>query len=292
LLTALFAQSNDGYPDPPAPSQDDEYGENIQNFMEKLNNGESVKALFFGQSVTEQEWHHEVMRDLVERYPEADITYENTAHGGCDAGGMLGEYACGWNNAQYNRVPESLEGQDPDLMIFHIYWGGDPYEALLDEMEQYLPDETEVLIWNDHMHDVDEGGQEWHDLWSFELLPAICRERGYGFADIRNPWKQYMEDNQKSLRDLAPDGVHLGDEGNYLLAELIKREMVYHEETSVAIQIRQASSVKALFMHTERNSILPSGIEWKPVSNILGKKCSSTFYPHRKLSPGLYFITD
>jgi len=44
-----------------------------------------VRVLFYGQSITEQDWSKAVAADLRARFPHADLEIENKAMGGCRA---------------------------------------------------------------------------------------------------------------------------------------------------------------------------------------------------------------
>jgi len=92
-------------------------GANIQRSMklmaestaEKRN---TVKVLFYGQSITRQNWWPIVAKHLRSTYPHADLVIENRAIGGFQAPSLI-------ETAEFDLYPFY-----PDLLIFHVYGGG------------------------------------------------------------------------------------------------------------------------------------------------------------------------
>ena len=69
----------------------------------------TVRILFYGQSITEQEWWKHVADDLRSRFPSANLIIENRAIGGFAAQLLI-------KPAEHDVYPFY-----PDLMILHVY---------------------------------------------------------------------------------------------------------------------------------------------------------------------------
>src|SRR6187455_1641388 len=100
--------------DYPAPRLPDlsKIGRNIQRTMRLLAEStaerpNTVRILFYGQSITEQAWTKLVAADLKSRFPHADLIIENWALGGF-ASQML--VKC---------VETDVVSFQPDLLVFH-----------------------------------------------------------------------------------------------------------------------------------------------------------------------------
>src|SRR6185437_13984277 len=72
----------------PLPAKDpSQFGLGIQRTMTLLatstpSHHNHVRVVFYGQSITEQEWSKQVAADLRKRFPRADLEIENRAIGG------------------------------------------------------------------------------------------------------------------------------------------------------------------------------------------------------------------
>src|SRR5208283_3669340 len=99
----------------PAPLKDDaELGANIQRTMTLLatstpEHRNKVRIVFYGQSITEQDWSKRVADDLRQRFPNADLDIQNRAIGGFAAQILI-------RPAEHDLYPFY-----PDLLIFHVY---------------------------------------------------------------------------------------------------------------------------------------------------------------------------
>ena len=74
------------YPPPKFPNASG-WGKNIQRTMRLLATStaekrNTVRILFYGQSITEQKWAKRVEEDLRRRFPHANLLVENRALGG------------------------------------------------------------------------------------------------------------------------------------------------------------------------------------------------------------------
>jgi hypothetical protein len=224
LPLSLFAK----YP-APAPQDESNFGSGIQRSMTLLATStpqkrNTVKVLFYGQSITKQDWWQLVAADLRTRFPNADLIIANRAIGGFAAGLLR-------RPIEHDLIPFY-----PDLVIFHDYGGDEDYEWIIREIRSRTT--AEIAIQTDHLTwwpgEIEDPKQMkaklWHDKHCFEWLPMIAAKYKCELMEIRNPWEQYLRDNHLEPRDLLTDGVHLNDRGNFLLSELVKRHLRHDQK--------------------------------------------------------------
>src|SRR4051812_21168317 len=88
LLSGSFARAAETPSYPPTKFPDTSgWGRNIQRTMRLLATStaekrNTVRILFYGQSITEQKWAKMVEDDLRQRFPHANLILENRALGG------------------------------------------------------------------------------------------------------------------------------------------------------------------------------------------------------------------
>lgn len=220
---AVLAQSSpppNGFPRPRFPEDDSNLATRVQRTMTLLAKSTAthhnhVRVLFYGQSITQQEWWKEVAEDLRRRFPNADLEIRNLAIGG-------------FNSAVLSRVIEhDLFPFYPDLVIFHDYGPEPEYEAMVAAVRSRTT--AEMMLLSDHVATGQSTPQqvEWHDRHSNRWLPEIAAKYGCEYVDIREPWKQYLKDQSLKPEQLLKDAVHLNDQGCFLMADLVKRHLRY-----------------------------------------------------------------
>ena len=227
----LLAQAPQYPPAPPErPGERD--GAGIERTMSLLATSSPgrrnpVRILFYGQSITKQEWSQQVAQNLRTRFPYADLTIENRA-----IGGYSSEYLV-------RTVGHDVFAFYPDLIVFHDYGGEENYEKIIAGIEKHTT--AEILIQTDYptwrpvegqpivpQNDAAKAkSEEWHDRHCYEWLPELCRRYGCGLVDVRRPWIQYLSENRLRATDVLSDGTHLNAQGNWLLAELTERDLRY-----------------------------------------------------------------
>jgi hypothetical protein len=186
-----------------------------------------VRILFYGQSITEQEWSKQVADDLRRRFPYADLEIENRAIGGFASQLLI-------RPAEHDLYPFY-----PDLLIFHVYGANQQYEQIIKSARSRTA--CEVLMQTDHLTKwppaaIDpnqDKGMWWDDLMNHHLLPDIAKKYGCGLCDNRSAWSDYLKDNHLEPAALLKDGVHLNAHGNYLMAQLVSRYLVHRPELAV-----------------------------------------------------------
>jgi len=234
VFIALLSISVSAYPPPPTPTATEAaaFRTKITRSLGLLEQGKAIKIVFFGQSLQDasQLWVRNFDPWIRGMYKNATITISNRSVAGCSSD-CLGP-----------KVQAQIEGQNADLIIFHVYANSEAsYEDVIKKIKQYSPTTMELLVFNDHIHN---GDRTWHDLWSNTLLPAICQRNNVGMLNIRDPWKRYLVTVKKVdaySTILTSDGVHFNDEGHYLMLELMKRYITGIGGVSVTIPAEMIS---------------------------------------------------
>ena len=217
------------YPPVKFPDSSD-WGRNIQRTMRLLATStpqqrNTVRILFYGQSITEQGWAKLVEDDLRRRFPHANLIVENRALGGF-ASQMLVKTA-----------ETDLYPFQPDLLIFHVYGAHDSYEDIIRRTRERTT--AEILMQNDHVtkpadftEETDAAklppnGKHWDAFMNHNWLPSLARKYGAELCDQRALWKAYLTENKLEPQALLRDSVHLNDHGEWLMAECVKAYLRY-----------------------------------------------------------------
>src|SRR5580658_2948865 len=159
----------------------------------------AVRILFYGQSLSKQEWTRTIADQLRARFPYADITFANRAIGG---------YA---SNLLKRTLPHDVFAFYPDLIVFHDFGGEPDYEYIIGEIRRHTT--AEILIRMNRHND------EW--------LPELAARYGCEIADVRGPFLEYLRDHGLKPADVLNDGAHFNFQGDYLIAELTGRHLRY-----------------------------------------------------------------
>jgi len=227
-LFGFVVNAEDKFPAPAPPKDEAALGQGIQRTMALLATStpqkrNRVRILFYGQSITEQEWWKAVADDIRKRFPNADLEIENKA-----LGGFASQVLC--RIAEHNLYPFH-----PDLLIFYVYGDHTKYEQIIRETRTRTT--AEILMQNDHctqdadlteeMDPAKLNPSKWTPWMNHVFLPGTAKKYGCGLVDQRADWKRYLTDNKLQARQLLRDGVHLNAHGNFLMAELVKRYLVH-----------------------------------------------------------------
>ena len=220
------------FPPPKSLGPVEKFGANLQRSMTLMATStglkrNTVRILFYGQSITDSDWTRIVSERLRRQYPLVDFAIENRAIRGFSA-----EYLV--KTAEADLYPFY-----PDLVIFHDYGEAGPYEDMIRRIRERTT--ADILIATDHVaprvgEKMDEqtdpsklrepkrGG---HDAaWrSYAFLPPLAKKYGAELADVRIFWKQYIQDHKLTPSDLLFDDLHLNAHGNYLMAEIISSHL-------------------------------------------------------------------
>jgi hypothetical protein len=191
-----------------------DFGKNLPRTMALLRSATPthrtrLKVLGYGQSiVANSQAASMLVKHLQEAYPNAEISFRNTAIGGYQAP-MLRK-TC-W----YDLYPEY-----PDLVIFHDYGGEKTGE--FEEMYRNLRRFTtaEVLTWTHHVDNFAAGVDAERDV-SSEFLKEMAQKYGYEIADVRSAWKERLKHTHESPQAYLLDQIHLNGAGTQLLYDTL-----------------------------------------------------------------------
>jgi hypothetical protein len=185
-----------------------------------------VRILFYGQSITEQEWSKQVAADLRRRFPLADLEIENRAIGGFASQLLI-------RPAEHDVYPFY-----PDLVVFHVFGANQQYDEIIRNIRSRTT--AEVLMQTDRVGDKlpqdkpdknADKGLWWDYLMNHQFLPDIAKKYGCGLCDIRGGWLEYLRAHHyEPTQLLLKDGAHLNAQGNYLMAQLTNRYLVYRPD--------------------------------------------------------------
>jgi hypothetical protein len=183
-----------------------------------------VRILVYGQSISEQDWWKQLAADLRTRFPNADLDMQNRAIGGFASQLLV-------RSSEADLYPFY-----PDLTILHVFGGNKEYEEIVRKLRSTTT--SELLMQTDHATrwpspnapETGDKGLWWDHMMNDVFLPGIASKYGCGLCDVRGEWIRYLKDNHLEPRQLTVDGAHLNAQGNYLMAHIISRHLVYRPD--------------------------------------------------------------
>jgi hypothetical protein len=152
----------------------------------------TVRVLFYGQSITQQDWWKEVANYLRSTYTNANLVIENRAIGG-HASQLLVKTA-----------EADLYPFQPDLLIFHVYGSHLEYENIIRRVRERTC--ADILLQTDHI--TSDGSlteetnpaklapKQWDAWMNHVFLPQTAAKYGACRADIHEMWKDYQRIKQ------------------------------------------------------------------------------------------------
>ena len=199
-------------------------GANIQRAMRLLEEStplkrNTVRVLFYGQSITCQEWWKAVAAELKTRYPHANLLIENRAIGGFSAQALV-------EVAEYDLYPNY-----PDLLIFHDYGccGDGKYEAMIRRTRERTT--AEILLITHH-----DIGRE-SDYEESRRIREIAVRQHCGLVDMERLWQELLKREKLEPKALLSRGPHLNEKGNGFYADFVKAFL--RRDPAVANEARQ-----------------------------------------------------
>jgi len=255
-------------------------GANLQRALRLLEEStpakrNTVRVLFYGQSITCQEWWKAVAADLRTRYPHAHLVIENRAIGGFSAARLV-------KVAEYDIYPNY-----PDLMIFHDYGCTDDgaYEAMIRRTRERTT--ADILLITHH----EIGNERNHE--ESKLIRRIAVKYHCGLVDMEQHWREVLKREHLEPKALLSSGPHLNARGNELYAGFVKAFLrrdpsVAHEAchgTVTDIALHDAKRVKrnadgsleVQFVGNRLDAIPTPFVDDYPMADVLidGRKPSS-----------------
>lgn len=231
---------------PPVAESEDApfFGANLGRTMTLLETGgqtrRPVRILFYGQSITAQQWVWFLIRQLRARYPHTDIQAENRA-------------ISGWQIHKLRRtIKHDILRNRPDLVVLHAYGSSSwDWEGILQKIRRettadimvrtahiagrdikYYNEEGMPLVWR-------EGQWKTRDEVPYDetkrrpvpdddsdslMIRRLARKYGAELVEGRKEWLSYIrEHGLMQPKDLCSDGLHLNREGSILMAQLYER---------------------------------------------------------------------
>jgi hypothetical protein len=199
---------------------------NIQRTMRLLarstpGQGEPVRLLFYGQSITQSSWSRKLEVVLRRRFPHAALQIENRALGGFASDLLV-------KTAETDLYPFY-----PDLVIFHVYGAHDRYEDIVRRLRERTT--SELLLMSDHitrdseLHEqtdvskLEPRAEQWSAFMNNAFLPSLVARYQAALCDQRAAWKQHLERSGEPPSAFLRDEVHPNARGDMLMASYVER---------------------------------------------------------------------
>ncbi len=225
-----FAQDAPVDPDVPFPEPAQSYnpdllGRGLERSLALLSQGADldgppVRILFYGQSITEQDWWRGVAEDIRQVFPDTPVQIENRALAGFSSQRLV-------KTAKTDLYPFY-----PDLVIFHVYGAHNDYEEIIRQTRKQTT--ADILIQTDHitaddqLDEIDDpellrvpDGKIWNSFMNYGHIPAVAARYGCGIVDQRNLWKAYLREHNLPATKLLRDSVHLNEHGCFVMRRLV-----------------------------------------------------------------------
>lgn len=251
---AAFGAEDPALPKINLPADASGYGANIQRAMTLMatstpTHRNKVKVLFYGQSITEQNWWKLVADNLRKRFPYADLLIENRAIGGHSSQLLV-------RTAEADLYPFY-----PDLMIFYVYGSHFDYESIIARTRQRTT--ADILIQTEHPTGDGNLTEEkdpakinmqpdWSNWMSRVFLPSLVKKYGVELANQRDLMEEYLKSNNMKPGQLLRDGVHLNDAGLPVMAAGVVPYLQYLPKAP-----------KAAWINNVKDITVGSSLQWK-----------------------------
>ncbi len=179
--------------------------------LAKLKGGQSVKITMFGDSIANDIDNAALDVLLEQAFPGAQVETV-----------FVGRGATAWAKMRH-QVRERVRSQQPDLAILlaisndEKYLGADLKEVL-ENLRRESP-ATEVLLVAPHVLSW-YGGPPLGVLHR-EAIRQLAVDYKTGYIDLLNVWQGYLTENNRSVKWLLRDGVHMNERGRQLSARAI-----------------------------------------------------------------------
>ncbi|ELR96250.1 hypothetical protein [Gloeocapsa sp. PCC 73106] len=208
LLVTKHNVNSTSYP------KDELLGLNLAHSMSLLSEStreknNTVRILFYGQSITRDYWWKGVNIALKHRFPHANIISKNLAIGGFPAQRLV------LNTAR------DIISFYPDLIIFHVYGSNQDYERIIQKMRTLTT--ADIAIQTDH---VAGKGNDWSTFMNEYFLPKIAAKYKCELIDVRSHWREYLQKHNYQPSQLLRDKIHLNSWGNLLMAQTVRSALV------------------------------------------------------------------
>lgn len=195
----------------------DLFGAHLQRSMTLLESSNKeqrwpVRVLLYGQSIVGSTSFTTFMETyLQQRYPYADIQFENRAIGGFMADRLV------------RTSVHDLYPYYPDLLIFHVYGGQKTgeLERIISNVRRYTT--SDIVLFNDHRARDQEISEASAKYFRYLAAKYDCE-----LVDVSTEWPRYLQEHALRPAQLLRDGVHPSVDGYAVLAQLIERHLKYN----------------------------------------------------------------
>ena len=243
---------------PPVPAVPNQelFGARLARTMSLLETGgithRPVRILFYGQSITQQEWTTLLVRRLRELYPETKIEAINLAIAGYSI------------DIIYRTLKHDILRARPDLVCFHAYSGT---HQQWEQIVQNIRRETcaDIILKTSHLTAAMQSEPE--DVQQTQWIRLLAQEYNCELVEVRKEWTNYLKQNKLTIQDFLADGVHLNRKGCVLMAQLYER----HFRTNTLSPAGWTDRVRYYqadrpFTDRKMDEINYTGDGWKPNS--------------------------
>ena len=242
-------------PVPPAPHQE-LFGARLARTLTLLESGgqtrRPVRILFYGQSITAQEWTQLLVDRLQERYPDTTIEPQNLALGG-------------WGVHMLCRtLKHDILRSRPDLVVFHAYSGTpEQWERVIQNIRRETT--ADILLKTPHLAGTNDAAlaRPEEDAYTF-LIRRMAQTYDCELVEIQREWGQYLRANQLGVTNMLCDSIHLNRAGNVLMAQLYERHFRMNTLTRSgwADRVRWYEALRPI-EERKNDEILLDGAGWK-----------------------------
>ena len=250
------------------------FGSRIQRTMSQLAGSNKaqrnkVKILFYGQSIVNAMHWQDIIAELKERYPHAEIIAENRAIGGFTAPKLV-------RTATHDIYPFY-----PDLIVFHDYTANSgEWERMIHNIRKYTT--AEIMIFTHHIAMAkNQKTRTESDDTDSAMIRTIAQKYNCELVEVRKEWKNYLNEHQLDpyeflLGDKEHPNVHPNAKGHTLLAQMVMRH--FRENTTASggwfNMVRKYEARRAI--EEKDDEITFSGKPWSVIpGGIMGNSSNS-----------------
>jgi len=156
----------------------------------------TVRMLFYGQSIVAQKWPELLVKMMKEKYPTANIVWENRAIGGFTSPSLT---QTSWSD---------LFPFYPDILFFHVYGPIDKYEEIVKNTRALTS--AEIVLWSSHLkRDQDPKAMLAERDQRTKDIKAVAERNKCMFIDLNKKWCEMLLANNWPAGHLLVDGIHM-----------------------------------------------------------------------------------
>lgn len=217
-----------------------------------------VKIIVYGQSISAGLKSSCLEQAIRDRFPHANIRFENKSISGFSAGQLVRPAAL------------DIYPSYPDLIILHDYGvNAVEFERIIYNIRKYTT--SDILLWTHHygIGGGDSKSQatlerhERNDNTS-DVIRYLAQKYNCELADVRAEWRRYLQTNALDPAFLLSDNAHLNESGNKLLVAILMKHLKFNPLTpNDWMGMVKTYEVKRLADEGNDNIISFTGEPWK-----------------------------